>query len=522
MNKKSTDAAIIDIGSSEVKLIIAQTKDNRIEVLDHLVYPINLGSEVFATGRASHNCVAELVHAITGFSELLSEYEITNYTAMATTALREAANRSFIIDQIQVKTGIRVQVLEDNQEKLLIYHEMQSTMEEAGHDLPGRSLFLFTGSGTIGIAFLENGFIYDSMNIPLGSLKIQDMMKNIESETDDYGSVLSEYLQSEFTYDKLPDDCVGIKNIVLTGSMIDLIADLTGASRQENISTISVSALKELYSQIKNTRTEQIAIHFGIPESQAELLYAALSIYVPLISFTNAKKILSPKAEMGHCIMKRMLYPDAAESFLAYKRANALACAKTTAYSCNCDTAHAEYVRNVAVQVFDALTGLHGLGPHSRLLLEIASILHEAGHAISARNHLDAGFDFIRHTDLCGITKEDMLIVACIASVNEHIEPDMREERYRFMSDEMRSETAKLIAIFRLANSIDNTHTQKIRKIKVRVEGNTLEIEGSTSRNVFLEKWALGLTASFFIDVYALHPQLKIHSRLSVTLPKGE
>src|SRR5436309_2492972 len=41
---------------------------------------------------------------------------------------------------------------------------------------------------------------------------------------------------------------------------------------------------------------------------------------------------------------------------------------------------HVSHVTNLALQLFDQLSALHGFGPRERLLLEAAGYLHDIGH----------------------------------------------------------------------------------------------------------------------------------------------
>ena len=104
-----------------------------------------------------------------------------------------------------------------------------------------------------------------------------------------------------------------------------------------------------------------------------------------------------------------------------------LSCAATTADFYHCNKAHSEYIRDISLKMFDRLSSQHSLSQRDRAVLELACVLHECGHAVSARHHLQSGYDVIRHTDLIGATKGDMLLAATIARYNELEEPDLSD-----------------------------------------------------------------------------------------------
>ena len=92
-------AAVIDIGSSDVKMQISQVKNKEIIPLDTLEYPLKLGHEVFNYGKISFECLRELSHILTGYSNVMKEYGVDQYKVVGTTALREAQNKEFIQEE---------------------------------------------------------------------------------------------------------------------------------------------------------------------------------------------------------------------------------------------------------------------------------------------------------------------------------------------------------------------------------------------------------------------------------------
>ena len=100
MKRNSKIVSVIDIGSSFVRMGIYQTgKNGTVETLDMLEHPTRLGHEVFTEGRIRAETVRELTAALQGFSRVMKGYGVSEYRAVATTALREAENRPYVVDQ---------------------------------------------------------------------------------------------------------------------------------------------------------------------------------------------------------------------------------------------------------------------------------------------------------------------------------------------------------------------------------------------------------------------------------------
>ena len=505
-------AAVIDIASSDLSLSIAQYKKGEVSNLDRLIYPLSLGHEVFTNGKISFECFREMSRALAGFTALMKEYGVTQYRAVATTALREAENRAFVLDQLKVQNKLKVEVLEADQEKTLIYFDILSSLRDGGVLAPGNTLFAFIGSGSIGTAVYDGNVMVCSQNIPVGALKLHEMLSTIQEETDDFGTVVEEYLASGLGFQEISKYEIG--NVILTGNDMELIAKLCGAAQENGIYRISVEKLSGFYRRIRSLRPDKVAQKYSISESAAETLYSALAIYMQLIGKTKTKIVLAPQVNLWDAFMRLLLVPRRSREYDEYVRRNAVSCANHIADSYGCDRAHIEAVRKASCMIFDRLKPLYGMDSAQRLMLELAAILHESGHYVSENDHLAAGFDIIRHTDIYGITSRDILLAAYVARYNEDAVPDFRGMEYVSMTEAERTIIAKLVAIFRLANALDKSRRQKISDVKVQLLGDQMFIAARSNANLFLEKWAFEQCSTYFKEVFGLYPVLKIKQDL--------
>ena len=132
MNKKKggKTAAVIDIGSNILRMQISQLRKGEVFPVDRLEYPVTLGHEVFTSGKISFESLRELSSILRGFSNVMNEYGVDDYRIVATTtALREALNKTFITDQLKIQNNMSVSILEDNQEKSLIFSSIFDSLQ---------------------------------------------------------------------------------------------------------------------------------------------------------------------------------------------------------------------------------------------------------------------------------------------------------------------------------------------------------------------------------------------------------
>ena len=112
--------AVIDIGSSAIRLVVAETgSKGEIKYLENLQKPVSFGKDVFMHGRISRPVMREGIAILKNFKTVLDTYGVQNIHAIATSAIRDAVNRDAFIDQVFVRTGIDVEVLEEAEENRL-------------------------------------------------------------------------------------------------------------------------------------------------------------------------------------------------------------------------------------------------------------------------------------------------------------------------------------------------------------------------------------------------------------------
>lgn len=509
MNKKSAArlAAVIEIGSSNVKMRVSQLSKGRVQTLDYLEYPVSLDHDVFETGSISFESLRELSAALSKFSAALLSYNIEKPRVVSCTALLEAQNRALVVDQLKVRNNVDVTVLDSSQEKAYLFSEIEKRLGPALEN--GSSLITFIGAGSIGIAVFNGKKAVYFQNIPIGTLKLRDVLGRMRRREEEFHYILEEYMDA--LLNRIDLSGFSIQNLVLTGSQIDSIARLCGAKKEGQVYHIDSKKLRELYESVRSQTSENIALRYGITENQASLLYTALFIYRGMLRFCpGAEEILSPPVHITQAVARYMLAPKADGDWAAYLRENALACAETAAAGFHCDREHSRLIGSYACKLFDKMKKLHGLDPSKRLILELAAALHSCGSYVSARQHNRCTFDLIRGMDLFGLSSGEVLEVALVAG---SIASDLSREdipEFAALHQQEKIVVSKLSAIFRLANAMDKSHRAKLRNLKMTIDEDRVLVRAESSANTLLERWAFEEAAGYFKDIFGLSPELAI------------
>ncbi len=108
---KKVNYAAIDIGSNAVRLLIKSVNEEGspeglLRKVQLIRIPLRLGEDAFTTGEISEGKAEKLIRLMKAYKQLMKIFEVSDYRACATSAMRDARNGKEITRKIEKKTGI--------------------------------------------------------------------------------------------------------------------------------------------------------------------------------------------------------------------------------------------------------------------------------------------------------------------------------------------------------------------------------------------------------------------------------
>ena len=150
--------AAIDVGSYELSMKIFEISSrNGIREIDHIRQRIDLGTDTFATGKISYERVDELCRTLREYGDIMKGYRVDDYKAYGTSAIRETENTMIVLDQIAQRTGIRIEVLSNSEQRFLDYKSIASKGEAFNRIIEKGTAIVDIGGGTTDVAVISLG-----------------------------------------------------------------------------------------------------------------------------------------------------------------------------------------------------------------------------------------------------------------------------------------------------------------------------------------------------------------------------
>src|SRR5437899_3326646 len=132
--------ALLDIGSTSIHMLLTEIlPDLSYKILDRIKDVPRLGEETFQTGQFSPDAISKGIEVVRTFTTLARNRGFTRVEAVATSAVREAANGGDLIEAIERETGIRVRVVTGQEEARLIYLGVRHSMDFGSRNVTTRT-----------------------------------------------------------------------------------------------------------------------------------------------------------------------------------------------------------------------------------------------------------------------------------------------------------------------------------------------------------------------------------------------
>src|SRR5216684_812347 len=433
--------AAIDAGSNAVRLSVARAYSALdIEPLHNERYSLRLGEGVFLRHRFSEELFKKGVKAFRHFKEVMDEFGVTRYRAVATSASREARNRDAFVRHIKRKCGLELEVISGSEESRL---GREAAIAALGPESPPRC-----------IADLGGGSL--EINIPgvIRPAQAEQVRKYVRA-------LLESRLPSR------PN--LGESIAVALGGNAETLMSVAPGPREHGVPTLQLSLLRERLDDILRRDVRERMKAYAVRRDRADVMAIAAITFVTLGRYLNLRTLSIP----GVGIRAGLLQEIAREAFSRKEPHRYSAAARqllvgtrSFARRLEYDQRHAEHVRELSILLFDELQPVHHLPAESRVLLEAGALLHDAGHMISHRGHHKHGEYLALNGDIPGLEGRDRAVVAAVVRYhNRKSQPAGHHVAYSSLNNNDKRITRRLAAILRIAEALDHSHRQRVTNV---------------------------------------------------------
>ena len=277
--------AVIDIGSNAIRLQVSSATRGAGQVsfkkIEYIRFPLRLGKDVFNIGEISPPVAKKFKKLMHTFMLLIELYEVDDYMACATSAMREAANGHQLARQVRKETGLQINIIDGDQEALLINNAINPFLE--GDDT---YVHIDVGGGSTEINIYANGEKLAARSFKIGSVR----------RLNQQGSTTTWDLMQEWVSSKT-HGLKGRVSAIGTGGNINKIYELNkhqGNGVKDPRKLLTLSQAKSIQKLIQSYSIEERIDQLKLNPDRADVILPASEIYISIMEWAGAFDIAVP------------------------------------------------------------------------------------------------------------------------------------------------------------------------------------------------------------------------------------
>jgi exopolyphosphatase/guanosine-5'-triphosphate,3'-diphosphate pyrophosphatase len=468
--------AALDIGTNSFHLVIAKPVPGGFEVVTREKDVVRLGHGGGDMKELSDEAIERGVRALARMAEIASSHD-AEVRAVATSAVREAKNRSDFIKQVRKATGIKVEVISGVEEARLIHLGVLNAI--GIHD---QSMFVcdIGGGSTEVVVGLDDEVMF-ARSFKLGAVRLTD---RFFSGTTLHPSAIPScrsFIRSSLSVVAPEVLELGFEAVATSSGTAEAIARIIlrsrGSSEPKTMNRFEFTAdeVRSVVTELQGAPTvDERAERFGLEPNRADIILAGALILEGVADVFELKSLMFSDYALREGLLldtlRREGLIEVDDDHDAARRS-----VRQLADRCDDRTEHSQHAE-LATQLFDQLEEPLNLQPEWRRYLEFASLLANVGVVVSHAKHHLHSYYLIRNSELMGLTDQEVEIIAQVARYHRKSVPKREHAEFSALSTTDQRIVQSLAGILRIAIGLDRTYDARVKSASVKVSANELLI----------------------------------------------
>ena len=208
-------------------------------------------------------------------------------------------NSDPIMDRILVQAGFHVRIIDGIEENKLMYLAVSECIKnEAATFAGGDTVILVVGGSTTEIMMMSDGKMAGVHSLRLGTVRIDQQMKNQTSSYSDIQRYVQESIYNTKGSLESELNLSEVRQFIAVGPDITLAALNVGRPVSTFLWEIDKNDFSDFAKEIQGYSVDECVARFKIPYSEAETLQVSLLIYNLFLHLTKAEKLIAPETNI--------------------------------------------------------------------------------------------------------------------------------------------------------------------------------------------------------------------------------
>lgn len=481
--------AVCDLGSNSFRLVVFTAHEGWWRRTDEIYEPVRIGEGMGATRELGEEPMERALRTIDVFSHFCeaSGLQADEIDAVATSAIREAANQEDFLARARERSGLPIRVLTREEEARYGYlAAVNSTSLRDG-------AVLDIGGGSAQIVAVAERRAVASDSWRLGAVRmterfLPDGKPASRKQMEKLRAHVRDKLGRADWLGRSGDRLIGIG-----GTVRNLAA---AVQRAENLpidgvqgQAVTAKALDGLIDRLAGIPAKERGDVRGVKAARADVILAGALVVREVLEIGGFSAIEATEAGLREGVFFAHHLAERGDEplFDDVRAASVL----NLAARYDADPAHTGHVARLALGLFDDLAeaGLHDGDPEERELLWAACALHDIGVAVDYDDHHKHTRYLVLHAQLPGYSPRELALIAQAARYHRKGMPEPGPLEGIFGKRDA-AVLDRLSVLLRLAEDLERSRDQSVRAVEVEVDDERVVLHMVADEAIEVQRWA--------------------------------
>ncbi|HZB27369.1 MAG TPA: Ppx/GppA family phosphatase, partial [Gemmatimonadales bacterium] len=300
--------AAIDVGTNTIRLTVAEVQeDDTYRILDEEREMVRLGENLDRTGRLSEAAMVRALAAIGKMKAIADGFKIHQLRAIATSAVREAANGSSFIREVSRQHKVRIEVISGDEEAQLAFRTASRHFDFQGRP----TAVVDIGGGSVEVILSAGTAIDHIYSLPLGAVRVTERLVRSDPLKAKHWKQMKEEIDGAFR-SAMRQPAHRAEIMIGSGGTFTSLAHMSKWQREGRHGSVqgyvlTPSEIIHLLGRLRETPLEARRQIPGLSPDRADIIVGGASVIARLVRWLDTQQIMVNERGIRDGLLLRMI-----------------------------------------------------------------------------------------------------------------------------------------------------------------------------------------------------------------------